>query len=1519
MDSGCHISGTFGDTPTSLLPNGKILAGAPFSDSSYLYDPTNNTWTFAATKLRGDVSVEESWVQLPGGNVLSYDIWSDGLSAQYYEVATNRWIDTGPVPISLTASSEIGAGLQLADGRIFQVGATNQTAFYDPQTNTWEAGPTMPVGIGSDDAPAAALPNGHIIFVADTPNFQAPSRIYDYDPRHNSLVDITPSNAGINIPAFRTRLLVLPNGHVLMSTGSASISEYAPDGTFAESLRPTISDIASIGGLTYLLTGTRLNGYSEGAAYGDDAQMSSNYPIVQLTNSSGAVFYARSFDWTPGLNTDDHVVTTKFTLPSTLPVDNYQLRVIANGIPSVTANFSTRPGPSVLVATPGEGSTLGTATSSFTVKFNTDIDTSTLRATDWRVNGFPADTVTYAASSRTATFAYSSSPIAGEGLQQFQLLPGILADQSGNLVTAYGGSFRYDRHPLEVLDYSMPLGSGWVAGTLQELVVDFSEPLDPTSVGIQNLTTNLGTVVSATLQASGTSVRYAIQTRTDEVNGFVSLNTQTVRDRFGNAMVYGRSFESFTDKGLRTTLPSMQSTSLLGAGVYSSTIAGNIRSSTDTDGFALQLEKGQVLSAHLHTEITGGLQLGVRALSPSGRVLITSLADLDGDDIFMSAVRATESGEYRIEVFSINNTDGFYELTPYINADIETEFYFLGHENSTPESAQDLTPALVNVGNDRSLGSQAAIIGENFDSSETQVAYFGFDGGPDGFTINNVSEYADLGLWHITDRRGEELGHSSLNSFYYGSDLTGNYETTDANKGSITSSPFKLPPHGPIRLTFNTILQTENLLDFDEASIEVSSDGGLTFATIASSATGQLPQATDWTSVSVDVSSYAGKSIQLRFTFDTKDSADNIHEGWYIDDIQLVGEGDWSDYYSIELAAGQTLDAVVKSTSGDVVRVDVEDANGQVLSAGRSDVANADSQARGFTAITHGTYYVRVSADLAATYVLLVTRDANFESEINNIGSLATPLVSGHTMLGYAVPENGLSLNFETAAQGVVVNNNILGTGSSAGLWHLTTRRGGEVGHSGLASFYYGSETTGTYNTGLRNSGSITTDIMHVPSNSPQLSFNYVLRTQGLLALDRATVSISKDNFATSEILLLGGSSTMPFSTAWRSLVLELGRFANQDVKLRFTFDTVNALNNNFEGWYVDDIDISNGDKPDWYSFTLGADQQAVSILTRTPGANSQVGNQLNPLLELYDGLGTTLIARGTIQPDGRNELLSVGGLTPGAKYTVKIAGEGSTRGDYLLDSLLLRDPQISDQVDDTLARTKNSTGSFEVSRDPDKGWTRVVDPRGHEGDYTIHSVHANSGGGNYAEWTLPAPAAKVELFISWVALPGNATNATYEIFKDSNRIGVVMLDQNLAPKDALIDGKTLAASLGVFELRDWKPGMRLSVRLIAHDANGNIVADGLFVQPMVNTAQTADMNGIASRHNDTTLARIDSALEQLVFDTPSTLPLVPAASDLEFSNELVLDSIELITAAQHSESEELKLTRRPRIQFGIR
>jgi hypothetical protein len=340
----------FGDDPTEVLPDGRVLGGYVNGPQTYFYNPATNAWSAAGTKLNNDQSDEETWVKLPAstslpmGGILTYDIFSLG-NAQVYNIATNAWTATGAAPNNLSSSGvgyELGPAFRLPDGRVFFIGATGQTAYYTPSTNSWAQGPVVPNGLGADDAPGAELPNGKILFAADRPLFNGPTSVFEFDPTNNTYTNVTPSISGFSTSSssYFGRMLVLPTGQVLYTTGGAKLAIYTPDGTAVAAGKPTISSINVNTDGSYTLTGTLLNGIDEGACYGDDALMASNYPIVQLTDGSGHVSYARTYAWSStGVATGSTPVSTRFTLPSGITSGHYCLAVIANGIASNATGF----------------------------------------------------------------------------------------------------------------------------------------------------------------------------------------------------------------------------------------------------------------------------------------------------------------------------------------------------------------------------------------------------------------------------------------------------------------------------------------------------------------------------------------------------------------------------------------------------------------------------------------------------------------------------------------------------------------------------------------------------------------------------------------------------------------------------------------------------------------------------------------------------------------------------------------------------------------------------------------------------------------------------------------------------------------------------------------------------------------------------------------------------------------------------------------------------------------------------
>src|SRR5207253_1786912 len=148
------------------------------------------------------------------------------------------------------------------------------------------------------------------------------------------------------------RLLELPTGQLLWANSgeisgvAAEVATYTPRGKPQQSWLPVISSVSStltIGSTGNAIAGTNFNGFSQGASYGDDAQMATNYPLVRITNSNtGDVCFGRSYDfstmgvWTTG--TTDAV----FDIPNSCEKGAGTLQVIVNGLASAGVSVTLK-------------------------------------------------------------------------------------------------------------------------------------------------------------------------------------------------------------------------------------------------------------------------------------------------------------------------------------------------------------------------------------------------------------------------------------------------------------------------------------------------------------------------------------------------------------------------------------------------------------------------------------------------------------------------------------------------------------------------------------------------------------------------------------------------------------------------------------------------------------------------------------------------------------------------------------------------------------------------------------------------------------------------------------------------------------------------------------------------------------------------------------------------------------------------------------------------------------------------
>ena len=342
----------FYDSVSKVLPSGNVLVAPVYSGGTVIFNYKNNTWTNGPNFVRGTDQDEASWVRLPDDSILTIDPF--GTNSERYIPSSNTWVNDGVVPVSLYDSFlfELGAAFLLPSGNAFFLGSTGHTALYTPtgttSPGTWTAGPNIPNGQGTPDAAAAMMVNGRILCaVSPTPttnSFPSPTSFYEYDPVSNAFTQANAPAGGttVNHPSYWTAMLDLPDGTVLYSEFGSLLYVYHPDCSPLAAGKPTITTITPNVDGSYLLTGTLLNGISEGAAYGDDWQMNSNYPIVRLTDAAGNVYYARTFNWSStSVMTGTTPETTEFRLPTGLVAGTYSLVVVANGNSSAPVSFYT--------------------------------------------------------------------------------------------------------------------------------------------------------------------------------------------------------------------------------------------------------------------------------------------------------------------------------------------------------------------------------------------------------------------------------------------------------------------------------------------------------------------------------------------------------------------------------------------------------------------------------------------------------------------------------------------------------------------------------------------------------------------------------------------------------------------------------------------------------------------------------------------------------------------------------------------------------------------------------------------------------------------------------------------------------------------------------------------------------------------------------------------------------------------------------------------------------------------------
>jgi len=168
-------------------------------------------------------------------------------------------------------------------------------------------------------------------------------------------------------------------------------------------------------------------------------------------------------------------------------------------------------------------------------------------------------------------------------------------------------------------------------------------------------------------------------------------------------------------------------------------------------------------------------------------------------------------------------------------------------------------------------------------------------------------------LWQTTTSAGvgNDAGHTAGNRLWFGNAATGNYDVGHT-AGTAQSPTITIPSSGSVYLTFATKWQVEWLKGYDHLWVEAKAPdgkvhllctgnaydrgdpaGGLGNTIVPScspihAAPCPLASLVKWEQRTIQLpSALLGKSINLRFTFDSADDKANIYNGWMVDDVQL--------------------------------------------------------------------------------------------------------------------------------------------------------------------------------------------------------------------------------------------------------------------------------------------------------------------------------------------------------------------------------------------------------------------------------------------------------------------------------------------------------------------------------------------------------------------------------------------------------------------------------------------------------
>jgi N-acetylneuraminic acid mutarotase len=232
-------TGTWSPGPQALFPHPDAPAGVRLQDGRILvtggrlngtalahaeiFNPATNTWS--ATGSMTSPRVGHTLTLLANGKVLATGGWNGGFisSAEVFDPAAGTWTATS----SMSEAKWLHSATLLSDGRVLVAGGENytapggphfrETAYWDPATGAWTAGPLL--NTGRADHEAAGLPDGRVVVIGGLSGFAVNSALASIEIFDGAIWQF---GAPMSDGRFHFPLAVMQDGSLLVTGGTTA-------------------------------------------------------------------------------------------------------------------------------------------------------------------------------------------------------------------------------------------------------------------------------------------------------------------------------------------------------------------------------------------------------------------------------------------------------------------------------------------------------------------------------------------------------------------------------------------------------------------------------------------------------------------------------------------------------------------------------------------------------------------------------------------------------------------------------------------------------------------------------------------------------------------------------------------------------------------------------------------------------------------------------------------------------------------------------------------------------------------------------------------------------------------------------------------------------------------------------------------------------------------------------------------------------------------------------------------------